>query len=68
MNAELAAALKANKKARKAFEALAPSRRKEILRYIGSLKSAEAIEKNLARVVAQLSGSDEDPPVFMRKR
>lgn len=68
MNVELAAALKANKTAKRAFESLAPSRQKEILRYIGSLKSIDTIAKNVDRVISQLSGSDEDPPAFMRKR
>lgn len=68
MNVELAAALKANKTAKRAFESLAPSRQKEILRYIGSLKSTDTIAKNVDRVISQLSGSDEDPPAFMRKR
>ena len=67
MNVELAAALKANKTAKRAFESLAPSRQKEILRYIGSLKSIDTIAKNVDRVISRLSGSDEDPPAFMRK-
>ncbi len=66
--AKLGEAFRSNPSAKAAFDLLAPSRRKEILRYIGSLKSAEAIEKNVERVLAQLSGSSEDPPVFMRKR
>jgi hypothetical protein len=68
INVELAAALKENKTAKRAFESLAPSRQKEILRYIGSLKSIDTIAKNVDRVISQLSGSDEDPPAFMRKR
>lgn len=68
INVELAAALKENKTAKRAFESLAPSRQKEILRYIGSLKSTDTIAKNVDRVISQLSGSDEDPPAFMRKR
>ena len=68
MPAKLATAFRSNPSAKATFDLLAPSRRKEILRYIGSLKSAEAIEKNVERVLAQLSGSSEDPPVFMRKR
>ncbi|HKP71005.1 MAG TPA: YdeI/OmpD-associated family protein [Pyrinomonadaceae bacterium] len=39
---------------RKAFDALTPYRQKEILRYIGSLKSEEAIEKNVEKVSRQL--------------
>lgn len=68
MPPRLKAAFRKNTAARKAFESLPPSRQKEILRYIGSLKAAESIERNVARVIAQLSGSDDEPPVFMRKR
>lgn len=68
MPAKLSAAFKKDSKAKAAFNALAPSRQKEILRYLGSLKSDEAIEKNVSRVLAQLTGSDDGPPVFMRKK
>lgn len=57
-----------NPAARKAFELLPPSRRKEILRYINSLKSDDTIERNVASVISQLAGSDDEPPAFMRKR
>ena len=52
----LAAALRKNAKAKAALDKLPPSRRKEIFRYIGSLKSETAIEKNVARVIEQLRG------------
>ena len=52
--AALAAALKKNRRAAVAFGELTPSRQKEIIRYIGSLKSAEAIAKNVDRVIGQL--------------
>lgn len=67
MSKEFAAALKSSPKAKEAFDSLAPSRRKEILRYIGSLKSEAAIQKNVDRVLSQLTGGNDDPPVFMRK-
>lgn len=54
----LEAALKKNTKARKVFESLAPSRRKEIMRYIGHLKSEEAIAKNVARAIGFLEGKE----------
>jgi hypothetical protein len=54
MPPELATALQRNAKARTAFGELTPSRQKEILRYIGSLKSPEAITKNVERVFDQL--------------
>ena len=53
------AALGKNSVARKNWEALIPSRRKEILRYFSALKSAEARERNLARALRVLSGKPE---------
>jgi hypothetical protein len=38
---------------------LIPSRRKEILRYLSWLKSEEARERNVAKVIRVLSGSKE---------
>lgn len=58
MPAPLEAALKKNAAARKVFESLAPSRRKEIMRYIGHLKSEEAIAKNVARAMKFLLGKE----------
>lgn len=52
--------------ARKAFELLPPSRRKEILRYLNSLKSDDSIDRNIGRVMSQLAGNDDEPPAFMR--
>jgi hypothetical protein len=37
-----------------AFEALAPSRRKEIVRYLNNLKTPEVFERNVQKVIAQL--------------
>lgn len=68
MPSKLRTAFRKSATARKTFENLPPSRQKEILRYIGSLKSADSIERNVARVISQLSGSDDEPPAFMRKR
>ena len=42
--------------ARKALEAIIPSRKKEILRYFAALKSPEAKAPNLSRVIEALSG------------
>jgi hypothetical protein len=50
-------ALQANKNAKQTFEKLAPSRQKEIVRYIGSLKSEEARDKNITRAMGFLSGT-----------
>lgn len=58
MPSALEAALKKNTDARKAFDSLVPSRRKEIMRYIGHLKSEEAIKKNVARAIGFLVGGE----------
>lgn len=54
----LETALKKNKKARAVFDALPPSRRKEIMRYIGNLKSEEAIARNVVRAMNFLEGKE----------
>lgn len=58
MPAALEAALKKSSKARTVFDALAPYRRKEIMRYIAHLKSEEAIQKNVARAIRFLEGKE----------
>jgi len=50
--------------AKKAWEALIPSRRKEILRYFAGLKSAEARTRNVAKALDVLSGK---PKRFMAR-
>jgi hypothetical protein len=55
---KLKAALSKNKTAKAAFEKLPPSRQKEIIRYIGNLKSEEAIEKNIKRALGFLNGKE----------
>lgn len=57
MRPEFRKALKANKKAKARFDALPPSRRKEILRYLNNLKSAEALTRNIRKSIAMLAGS-----------
>lgn len=52
------AALNADPNAKSAWNALVPSRKKEILRYFTSLKSPEARERNLRRVMEGLSGTE----------
>jgi hypothetical protein len=51
----LTAALDKNRQAREAFEALTPSRRREISCYIGSLKTEEAIKRNIEKVLRMLT-------------
>jgi Bacteriocin-protection, YdeI or OmpD-Associated/Domain of unknown function (DUF1905) len=53
---KLAQALQKNKKAAAAWVRLTPSRRWEIVRYIGSLKTAERIDRNIARAISHLGG------------
>ncbi|MDE1762062.1 MAG: YdeI/OmpD-associated family protein [Candidatus Micrarchaeota archaeon] len=53
----LLGSLQDNPKAQKNWEALTPSRKKEILRYLASLKSEEAKERNIRRALGVLSGS-----------
>jgi hypothetical protein len=49
-------ALSRNKSAKQAFEKLAPSRQKEILRYLNSLKQPETLERNIEKVIQHLQG------------
>lgn len=53
------APLDANRKARKAWDALTPSRQKEILRYLSWLKSDAARQRNVERALKVLSGTPE---------
>jgi hypothetical protein len=48
--------LSKNAKAKKAWDALIPSRKKELLRYLAMLKSPEARGRNVARALEVLSG------------
>lgn len=52
------AALKENRAASQAWNALIPSRKKEVLRYLAALKSPEARARNLERAIAALSGEE----------
>jgi Uncharacterized protein conserved in bacteria len=58
MHPKLKNAFEENKKAKKIFDKLSPSRQKEILRYINNLKSAEIINRNIQRVINALTGKD----------
>lgn len=53
-------ALAKNKPAKAEFEKLSPSRQKEILRYLGSMKSEESLLRNVEKVVKQLLGEKTD--------
>ncbi len=56
MPSKLHAALNKNKKDIQVFERLPPSRRKEITRYIGFLKSEKVVDKNVERAIQFLRG------------
>lgn len=49
-------ALSKNKHAKEAFEKLAPSRQKEILRYLNNLKQADTLERDIQKVIQYLQG------------
>jgi hypothetical protein len=51
-------ALSANSRAKQGWQALSPSRQKEILRYLASLKSDEARARNIDRAIAMLEGQE----------
>ena len=54
---KLEKAFKENSNARNVFEKLAPSRQKEILRYINFLKSEESVDKNVQRAISHLTAN-----------
>lgn len=54
MPKEFALALQQNKSAKIAFENLTPSRQKEILAYLNSLKRPETLKQNIDKTVASL--------------
>lgn len=58
MHPVLGDALKAEPVAMKVFESLPPSRKKEIVRYIGHLKSDGAVKRNVTRAIAFLQGKE----------
>jgi hypothetical protein len=53
-----AKALNRNKEAKKVFDRLPPSRKKEIVRYISALKNPESIRKNIQRAIGFLTGDN----------
>lgn len=56
MHPKLKSALSKNKEAKKAFNNLSPSRQKEIMKYIGFLKTEASIDKNVDRAIQFLEG------------
>jgi hypothetical protein len=57
---KLAAALENNAVARAEFEKLSPSRKKEILRYLNSMKTEESLVRNIEKVIKHLVGEPTD--------
>lgn len=55
----IAKALEDDAGARANWEALPPSRKKEVLRYFAGLKSDEAVQNNLKRLLRVLNGASE---------
>lgn len=55
---KLTEALNKNKQAKKVFDNLSPSKQKEILRYISSLKSEESIKNNIKKAIGFLKGEN----------
>ena len=55
---KLSKALAVHPAAKKVFEGLAPSRQKEIIRYISNLKTEESVERNVARAINFLLGKE----------
>jgi hypothetical protein len=58
MHPKLKAALDKHKAAFKIFESLAPYLQKEIIRYIGNLKTEASIDKNVLRAIQFLLGKE----------
>lgn len=56
MHAELKLALQKNKTANKVFDQLTPSLQKEIVRYIGNLKTETSIRQNIEKAIRFLLG------------
>ena len=63
-----ARALSKNWEAKAAFEKLAPSRQKEILRYLNSMKTEESLVRNIVKVVQYLSGETPKGPSAVMRR
>ena len=56
----LAAALRKDRSAKAEFDKLKPSRQKEILKYLGSLKTEASIQRNVERVLLHLRNQPAD--------
>jgi len=61
-------ALSKNIQAKTAFEKLPPSHQKEILRYLNSLKSSDAVNKNVKRAILRLTGKKAEGANFLVRK
>ena len=52
----------------KAFESLTPYRQKEILRYLNSLKSEDALLRNIDKVITGLKSDSKNPLLYKLKK
>ncbi len=68
MHPMLRRALAKNKEAHKTFKKLSRSRQKEILRYLGSLKNDETVNRILSKVLRQLAGKKTKGLNFLAQR
>jgi hypothetical protein len=64
MPRELRAALTRDVAATRAWKALTPSRKKEVVRYLVALKSSETLNRNVVKFVDQLSGRAKRGPIL----
>lgn len=66
---ELQKVLDVDQRAQAAYDQLTPGRKKEILRYLGSLKSKESLLRNIDRIMQHLRGEESDAlyPLMHRK-
>ena len=53
-------ALKKDAAAKSAYEVLAPYRKKEILRYLNSMKTEESLARNIGKIILHLKGEKTD--------
>jgi uncharacterized protein YdeI (YjbR/CyaY-like superfamily) len=58
LHPELEAAFALNKEALQVFDGLSPSKQKEIIRYISSLKTADSRRKNIEKAMGFLLGKN----------
>ena len=57
---KFAAALSLDRSAKSEFDGLTPGRQREILRYLGSLKTQASLERNIERILHHLRGENTD--------